>query len=396
MKVYVADTLLGLFVLNEEGEILDEEYFKGFEEIVEYMMNVDRKVLPKPLGELLPRLRRYELLVTDNSGIMELLRREGLNVELVKVSEVIGRFRDSLPDYALNKGLIRSFDEIGELERTILYEIAKRKVKGVSARRDLYAAQMIRALDDIDKSINVFSGRIREWYGFHFPELDNMMSSHEVYAKLILRIGRRSDWNIEALKAIGIPDLEAEKLVEAAVNSMGGEISDDDLGILQSFCRAALNLFDIRGEIALFLEKAMMEAAPNLTSIIGPTIAARLISLAGGIDNLAKMPASTIQVLGAEKALFRALKTGSRPPKHGVIFQYAPLHQSPRWQRGKIARALAAKVAIAARLDAYNGEFKGDELREDLEKRIAEIRSRYKSPPKKVRRHGRRRKGKTS
>jgi nucleolar protein 56 len=395
MKAYVADTILGLFVLNEHGEVLDGERFEGPGEAVESITGVDRGALPKPLERLIPRLRRYELLVTDNPGIMDLLRREGLKVELVKVSEVIGGFRDSLPEYALSIGLIERPEELGELERTILYEIAKRKVKGVSARRDLYAAQMIRALDDIDRSINVFSGRIREWYGFHFPELDKMVDSHEVYAKLILRMGRRSDWSLEALRGMGIPDGEAERLVGAALNSIGGEISDEDLDTLQSFCRATITLFETRGVIALSLERAMTEAAPNLASIIGPTIAARLISLAGGIDNLAKMPASTIQVLGAEKALFRALKTGSRPPKHGVIFQYAPLHQSPRWQRGKIARTLAAKIAIAARLDAYEGEFRGEELREDLERRIAEIRARYKSPPKRERRHGRRRKGKT-
>ncbi len=108
------------------------------------------------------------------------------------------------------------------------------------------------------------------------------------------------------------------------------------------------------------------------------------------------MPASTIQVLGAEKALFRALKTGTRPPKHGIIFQFAAVHQSPRWQRGKIARALAAKAAIAARLDAYGGEFKGEELKADLERRIEEIGRIFKTPPITVKKRGRKRKSRGS
>jgi nucleolar protein 56 len=97
--------------------------------------------------------------------------------------------------------------------------------------------------------------------------------------------------------------------------------------------------------------------------------------------NLAKRPASTIQVLGAEKALFRSLKTGARPPKHGMIFQHTLLHDAKRWQRGKIARALAGKVAIAARVDAFGGRKIGDELKADLDRRIEEIHQKYDQPP---------------
>jgi len=118
-----------------------------------------------------------------------------------------------------------------------------------------------------------------------------------------------------------------------------------------------------------------------MSSLVGPMLSARLISIAGGLENLAKMPASTVQVLGAEKALFRSLKTGARPPKHGVIFQYGAIHQSPRWQRGKIARALSGKLSIAARLDYFGGEFKGEVLRGQLEKKIKEISEKYGAPP---------------
>ncbi|MEM4245787.1 MAG: C/D box methylation guide ribonucleoprotein complex aNOP56 subunit, partial [Candidatus Bathyarchaeia archaeon] len=140
-------------------------------------------------------------------------------------------------------------------------------------------------------------------------------------------------------------------------------------------------------------EEVVEEVAPNLLAVAGPLISARLISIAGGVENLAKLPASTVQVLGAEKALFRALKTGARPPKHGVIFQYGPIHQAPRWQRGKLARAFSGKLAIAARLDAFGGGFEGERLKAGFDNRVAEIQQKYPSPPEK-KRERRGRKGK--
>jgi nucleolar protein 56 len=130
-----------------------------------------------------------------------------------------------------------------------------------------------------------------------------------------------------------------------------------------------------------YVDSVMDEVAPNTKTIAGSLLGARLIAIAGGLINLAKLPASTIQVLGAEKALFRSLKTKARPPKHGIIFQHPLIHDAQRWQRGKIARALAGKLSIAARVDAFNGKYAGDELKADLEKRILEIKERYEKPP---------------
>jgi nucleolar protein 56 len=147
----------------------------------------------------------------------------------------------------------------------------------------------------------------------------------------------------------------------------------------------------MRKTLAERVDRILDEMAPNLKALAGPTISARLISLAGGLEELARLPSSTIQVLGAEKALFRALRTGARPPKHGIIFQHPLLHQAPRWQRGKIARALAGKISIAAKVDVFSGNFVGDRLKADLEKRIAEIKEKYRRPSKPERKAERRR-----
>ncbi len=132
----------------------------------------------------------------------------------------------------------------------------------------------------------------------------------------------------------------------------------------------------------------MIEVAPNMSSLVGPVLSARLISITGGLENLAKMPSSTLQVLGAEKALFRSLKTGSRPPKHGIIFQHPFVHQASRWHRGKVARVVSGKLSIAARIDAFGGEFMGERLKTEVKEKVDEIKKKYKTPPVK-RRYGR-------
>ena len=158
-------------------------------------------------------------------------------------------------------------------------------------------------------------------------------------------------------------------------------MEDSDLAVLQSFCALMLELYKFREKTEGYVDECLKQVAPNMTAIIGASLSARLMSIAGSLDNLAKMPASTLQVLGAEKALFRSLKTGARPPKHGVIFQHTAIHQSPRWQRGKIARALAGKLSIAARVDAFGGDFVGDKLRKNVDQKIEEIKERYKVAP---------------
>ncbi|HDG64309.1 MAG TPA: C/D box methylation guide ribonucleoprotein complex aNOP56 subunit, partial [Thermococcus sp.] len=138
----------------------------------------------------------------------------------------------------------------------------------------------------------------------------------------------------------------------------------------------------LRSEIEDYIDRAMDDVAPNLKGLVGAKLAARLISLAGGLKELAMMPASTIQVLGAEKALFRHLRSGAKPPKHGVIYQYPAINKSPWWQRGKIARALAGKLAIATRVDYFSGEYIAEELKKEIEARIKEIKEKYPNPPK--------------
>jgi nucleolar protein 56 len=286
-----------------------------------------------------------------------------------------------MEEVAVETGFVKNAGELSLWNRNVSMELAKLRIKGASEKRDLVIAQAIQTLDDLDRTVNLFMGRLREWYGIHFPELDRLIEKHETYARLVMNLGARDAFSFEALEKEAIPKERAEATAKAAEASMGADLAEKDLEEIQALSKNVLELYDLRKSMENFVDKTMEEVAPNTRAIAGALLGARLIAIAGSLQNLAMRPASTIQVLGAEKALFRSLKTGARPPKHGLIFQHALLHDAKRWQRGKIARVIAGKLAIAARSDAFGGRYVGDMLKAEVDKRIEEIRQKYKEPP---------------
>jgi nucleolar protein 56 len=259
---------------------------------------------------------------------------------------------------------------------------AEQAIREASSRPDLHLVQAIQALDDTDKYLNITATRASEWYGLHFPELTQMVQDNVALCKIISEIGSRNAYTNENLAGRGFTDKKVEAIISARDRSKGGTISDGDLGRVRSLASLAIQLGSLRDGLNGYVESQMKRVAPNVAAVAGATIGARLMAKAGGLDRLAVLPASTIQILGAEKALFRSLRTGARPPKHGILFQHQAVHTAPKWQRGKIARTLANKIAIAARVDYYRGS---EELsiKAGLDKRLESIRERYKEPPQK-------------
>jgi nucleolar protein 56 len=223
--------------------------------------------------------------------------------------------------------------------------------------------------------------RIREWYGLHFPELDRLVEKHETYVRLVSRLERRENFTIENLRKEGLPENRSEQIAMTSAKSMGADLEEQDIVQLKLLCENTLRLYAMRQSLENYMDLVMEEVAPNIKALAGSLLGARLIAFAGGLINLAKMAASTLQILGAEKALFRSLKTGARPPKHGLIFQHPIIRDAERWQRGKMARAIAGKLSIAARTDAFSRKYIGDNLKAGLEKRIKDIQDRYEKPP---------------
>ena len=304
-----------------------------------------------------------------------------VNVEVAKPAET-AVLHSRMGEIAIESSFAKDEQELSEWNRSVSLELAKIRIKGASEKRDLIVAQSIQTLDSLDQTVNLFMGRLREWYGVYFPELDRLIEKHETYSRLVTNLGDRENFTIENLERENIPKERTQLVAKAAESSMGADIAESDLEMVQALAKDVLNFYLLRKKMEDYVEQTMEELAPNVRAVAGALLGARLIAMAGSLRNLAMRPASTIQVIGAEKALFRSLKTGARPPKHGLIFQHTLLHDAKRWQRGKIARVIAGKLAIAARTDAFGaGHYIGDKLKADINKRLEEIQIKYKDPP---------------
>lgn len=385
MKTTIIECSFGILAFNEQNEQVDQIFFsKKPQAAAKALMEISSGKIPTEFAKLIENLKKkgYDTFTFEDASIASKSQEKfGVNVEVVKQSNAGENLRSNMGTFAVKTGFAKSIDEFTTWMQALSMEMAKLKVKGAAEKRDLLIAQAIQTLDDLDKSINLFMARAREWYGIHFPELDRLIDKHETYARLILELGIKENFTTKALIEREIPIAKAEQITRIAKASMGADLTEPDLTQIKNLCRNITSLYELRGTLEKYLDETMEEVAPNVKALTGSLLGARLIALAGGLTNLAKRPASTIQVLGAEKALFRSLKTGTRPPKHGIIFQHAYLHEAKRWHRGKIARAFAGKLAIAARIDAFGSGQISENLKSSLEKRIEEIRDKYAEPP---------------
>ena len=385
MKVYVVDTVAGSYAVDETGkEVAFEPAPKSLDDLMNDIMKVSRGEPSETFKKLAAKLKELspEEVIVESEDEAKYLSQEGLKASVQEGNPQALMVRSRIPQLLVESELVKSADEAPGFQLNVAYEFTRRGLVGAAQKRDMLAAHSIRTIDDIDKTINLFVNRLREWYSTHFPELNDIVEDHRLYVKLVANLGDRGNFTEDSLKELGVPPSLSEKIIGATKKSIGADVSEHDIDAIKTFAGIILQLYDLRDQLEGYVERVMKEVAPNVTELVGPLLGARLISLAGGLDRLATMPASTIQVLGAEKALFRALRTGGRPPKHGIIFQYPDIFRAPKWQRGKIARALAAKLAIAAKVDAFSGRFIGDRLKAELNQRVEEIKKVYAAPPK--------------
>jgi nucleolar protein 56 len=325
------------------------------------------------------KLRSFEPVSTNDASIVAVLRQAGLNSQLMSEDQQ-QYIQNSKPTLIVKAGFANNEQDAMQALREFAINLSSSRVKEASEKLDLHIIQSINALDELDKIINTVGARMREWYGLHFPELDNLVSSLGVYAEIVSRAGLRENIIVEILQSIGLQDKKVEVILDAAKRSKGGDMTPENLAIVKRLADEVIAQSDLRRVLADHIEAAMETVAPNVKELLTAAVGARIISKAGSLARLARLPASTIQILGAEKALFRALKTGARPPKHGLLFQHPLIHSAPKWQRGKIARAVASKVAIAARIDYYRHNGKDSTIYGKLKIRINEIQEKYREP----------------
>jgi nucleolar protein 56 len=385
MKITVVESTFGILAFDEGNKLIATALFPKKPQIAaKTLAKTESGKAADEVLSLINALKQkgYDSLVFENANLArEAETKLGVKVEVVTPTEAGQLFRSEPEKFAVRAGFVKDPEEFSLWNHNITVELTKLRVKGAVEKRDLVVAQAIQSLDELDKTINMLMARVREWYGIHFPELDRLLEKHETYARLVVDLGSKDNFTLKNLEKEEVPRSKAEAIAKVAEKSMGADLEETDVKQIQTLCKDILSLYKLRDNLEKYLDSTMEEVAPNIKFLVGSLLGARLIAVSGGLMNLAKRPASTIQVLGAEKALFRSLKTGTRPPKHGLIFQHTLLHDAKRWQRGKIARAVAGKLAIAARADAFGGRNIASELKANMDKRIDEIHQKYDQPP---------------
>lgn len=267
-------------------------------------------------------------------------------------------------------------DDLEKAQLGLAHSFSRSKVKHDTNREDKHIIQSIALVELMDKNLNTFCMRLKEWYSWHFPELAKIVTDNLVYTKLVNLIQNKStltDEHVEVIEELVTDGEIAKQIVEASKTSMGQGLSEIDQNTIIELCNKILKHFEFRAKIQEFLRRRMVLVAPNLTSLIGENVGAKLISQAGSLTTLAKYPASTVQILGAEKALFRALKTKGNTPKYGLLYHSTFIGRAQAKDKGKISRYLANKCSLASRLDNFliNPTTKfGEKMREQVEQRL--------------------------
>jgi len=275
--------------------------------------------------------------------------------------------------------LVKDLKEL-DLEKARLglgHSFSRSRMQFDPNRQDKPIINTISLLDSLDKNINTFAMRVREWYAWHFPELAKIVTDNVAYAKVARVVRVRDTYDKEREQelnaACGSEEI-AEEILKALKVSMGQDIVEMDMQNIDHFALEVIKLATMRKTLHEYLKVKMELVAPNLASLIGEIIGARLISHAGSLTNLAKYPASTVQILGAEKALFRALKTKGNTPKYGLIFHSTFIGRAQQKNKGRISRYLANKCSLASRIDCFSDEAStvfGEKLKDQVEERLA-------------------------
>ncbi|XP_074520721.1 nucleolar protein 58 isoform X2 [Halichoeres trimaculatus] len=379
-KLQQVDSLYKEFETPEKAnKIVKLKHFEKFQDTTEALAAATAltegkigKSLKKVLKKVVAKEAHEQLAISDVKlgGVI----KEKLDVSCIHspaVAELMRCIRSQME--SLITGLPPK--EISAMSLGLAHSLSRYKLKFSPDKVDTMIVQAISLLDDLDKELNNYIMRCREWYGWHFPELGKVITDNLAYCKAVRKIGDRTNVATSDLSEILPEEIEAEVKLAAEI-SMGTEVSEQDIGNISHLCDQVIEISEYRTQLYDYLKNRMMAIAPNLTVMVGELVGARLISHAGSLLNLAKHPASTVQILGAEKALFRALKTRKDTPKYGLIYHASLVGQTTAKNKGKISRMLAAKAALAIRYDALgedtNAEM-GAENRAKLEARLRQL-----------------------
>jgi nucleolar protein 56 len=364
MKCYLTSCFAGFIALDENCTLLDYELFPKHR-TMEKMVEIQKGHLTPEESSILKRMiKKCDYVIIEAYGHPSRYENleESSKFKLEFPSKAGEFLRSNLVDTLNNVGFVESEDEFLETIHGLSLEITAQKLKEASKAEDMLLIQDINAIDEIDETTGKLVERLREWHAIHFPELDKI-KSHELYVELIAEYGDR-DSIIHSGRLD--PNIITGK-------SLGADFAESDIVIVKQFAASIRSMQELKKSLTNYVDQKMNDLAPNLQDLAGSSLGAKLIAHVGGIKRLSTLPSSTVQILGAEKALFRHLKTGERPPKHGLIYQHPEVRGAKWWIRGKIARALAAKISLAVRKDVYSGEY-DPQVKKEFQEKVEKIR----------------------
>jgi nucleolar protein 56 len=330
---YLAFSVAGLFVFNEKNILKKYKVFdKNPEEIAKKIDMLEK-------GEEIEELRE--------------LKNEFNDLEVRQPNQGSEFLKENFRKVIMSTGFVKDEHELNMLLNAVALARAKNKISMIE-RRDKLIIQSVSALSDLERILNAMTERLREWYGLHYPELD--IRDHEKFAERISEKGLRENF-------------------EDFDRSMGMKLKEEDVKILQEYATQLKAMYVLKENVEKYLQRIVPEEVPNLSALLGSTLAARLLALAGSLERLAKMPSSTIQLLGSEKSLFRFLKEKKKgkPPRFGLLYLHPDISSNKRELQGKIARLLSSKLMLAARADFYSKNDMSSELLTDYKKKLEEI-----------------------
>ncbi|WP_042708206.1 NOP5/NOP56 family protein [Methanobrevibacter wolinii] len=358
MKLYITNCIAGYLCFNSDFELIDYILFKE-EETVDKLIEIEKNKITSEEREIISHINDScdEIIIetrNKHSDYKDIKNYDKIKIEMPsKIGEYL---RKNIVDILKEINFINNKEEYTEKLINITNEIAVYKMKESSQEEDKLLIQAINSIDEIDEGISKLIERLREWETIYFPEIETM-HNNESYVKLVSDFKNRED------------AIKNSETLEDNLISNGADLDKDDIFILNEFAKSIKLLQESRKDIEEYINSKMKKIAPNLQNLIGSTLGAKLISHAGSLKRLAMFPASTIQIMGAEKALFRHLKTGENPPKYGLIYQDPIVRNSNYWNRGKIARKLALKISLAVKRDYFTDKYEPG-LKEEFEKEV--------------------------
>lgn len=390
MKALLLSTVYGLYAFDEANKPIQKIYAdKSPMELSEIYLKLQKGDLREDLKDFLTTLKKNQytqIFIEDPDQINPLSQVGGIRFSTPEDPIAIKAVRTSLVGLFLSTKVASSIEEMQARTKVLSEFIIKAQVHEFSTQHDLHVKQCVDTIGDINKSINFLATRLREWYGLHFPELtDKLLDDNLLFTQFVAGVGARNSYNKENLMSLlKMSADKAELVISKSLRSMGGDLTPTDLATLQLLAKQTLELVAFKDKMEAYLAEILQEVAPNLKHVLGVPVASQLIALAGSLEKLAEYPSSTIQLLGAEKALFKALKFGVKTPKHGIIFQWHKIRSEKTYLRGKISRMVAGKVSICAKVDFYKGQFIGDKMSEEIDKKIDQIKKAFPKAPEKA------------